>query len=93
MMSAEIGAPAIGIIQVKDDEDVVFTPGGKDVVRWWLVQLRVGGQWETRVFDGAMRRAPLGSLLRNPFVAPELIAVTAIDRVGNAAAPVVLRLQ
>jgi uncharacterized lipoprotein YddW (UPF0748 family) len=93
MTNAPIGTPAVGVIQGKDDEVVVLTPDGKDVVRWWLVQLRIGGRWEARLFDGAMRRCSLGSLLRNPFVAPELLAVTAIDRVGNATAPVVLRLQ
>ncbi|MFI5311751.1 MAG: glycoside hydrolase family 10 protein, partial [Gemmatimonadales bacterium] len=77
MASAPIGAPAIDVIQAKEDEVVVLTPAGKDVVRWWLVQLRVGGRWETRLFDGDLRRAPLASLLRNPLVSPELLSVTA----------------
>ena len=87
-----LGVPTVAVIQVKEDEDVVFTPHAKDVVRWWLVQLKVGGRWESRLLDGAMRRTLLGALLRNPLVAPDILAVTAIDRVGNALAPVVLRL-
>lgn len=93
MSGTMVGAPSVGVIQAKEDEVVVLTPAAKDVVRWWLVQLRVGGRWETRLFDGALRRTPLGAMLRNPLVAPDLLAVTAIDRVGNAAPPVVLRLQ
>jgi uncharacterized lipoprotein YddW (UPF0748 family) len=93
MTSAAIGAPAVTMLQARDTAFVVLAPSGRDVVRWWLVQLRVGGRWETRLLDGALRRCTLGSLLRNPLVAPELLAVTAIDRVGTAVAPVVLRLR
>ncbi len=92
MSKATMDAPSIGVIQSKEDEMVVLTPNAKDVVRWWLVQLRVGGRWEARLFDGGLRRTPLAALLRNPFVAPEILAVTAIDRTGNAAPAVVLRL-
>jgi uncharacterized lipoprotein YddW (UPF0748 family) len=93
MMSAAIGVPSVVVVQAKDDEDVVLAPNGKDIIRWWLVQFKIGDRWESRVFDGAMRRVPIGSLLRNPFVVPELLAITTIDRVGNAGTPVVLRLQ
>lgn len=93
MSAPTLGAPAVSVLQAKEDEVVVLTPNAKDVVRWWLVQLKVGGRWESHVFDGTMRRTPLGALLRNPLFAPDILAVTAIDRVGNALAPVVLRLR
>lgn len=69
-------------------------PAGADRenVRWWLVQQQIGGQWETSVLDGALNEFDVQSLLRNPFVKAELLSVTAVDRVGNAGKPTVLRL-
>ncbi len=64
----------------------------RENVRWWLVQQQIGGRWESTVLDGSLNVFDVQSLLRNPFVKAELLSVTAVDRVGNAGKPAVLRL-
>jgi len=44
------------------------------------------------LLDGTLRALALSELVRASFVSPELVAVTAVDRVGVTTAPVVLRL-
>jgi uncharacterized lipoprotein YddW (UPF0748 family) len=56
------------------------------VVRWWAVQTRTGTTWKTQIFPGDITSASLTS-------PPEAVALTAIDRVGNASAPRVLELR
>jgi uncharacterized lipoprotein YddW (UPF0748 family) len=61
---------------------------GPDERVWlWAVQTRSHGQWVTRVLPGATRSASLGA---RP---PEVVAVSAIDRTGNAGRPVVVQLR
>lgn len=92
MARRAIGTPAVALRARGAGVVLALSPAGKDVVRWWLVQLRIGGRWETRVLDGTLRALALADLVRASFVSPELIAVTAVDRVGLTAGPVVLRL-
>ena len=64
----------------------------RSVARWWMIQLRTAGTWETRVIDGAAcagLRIPAGS---GSSLHPDLIAVTAVDRVGRTSAASALRL-
>jgi hypothetical protein len=46
--------------------------------RWWLLQTRTDGNWTTQLLPGSRHLQGLGSLQ------PEAIALTAIDRFGNA---------
>ncbi len=91
-------APAAPKVVVKstdsDGETTIgVSPVGKDVVRWWLVQVQADGVWRTVVLDGAVRTARLPDLLREWSGVGDLVAVSAIDRVGNASEPAVLRLR
>lgn len=53
--------------------------------RWWLVQMRISGQWHSELFPGAMRNCSFP-----PTSTPEIIAVSAVDRSGNQSTPSVL---
>jgi hypothetical protein len=72
--------------------------GGTARVRWqsadggvakWAVQARYGSRWAmARVVSGAAGGVDLGG---NHGSLPDAVAVSAIDRFGNASAPAVLR--
>jgi len=53
----------------------------------WLVQLRRGGQWTTEILPGA-----IGSHICKG-AAPDVVAVSAVDRNGNAGVPAVVQLH
>jgi len=65
---------------------VNWKPGAEDTVRLWLVQTRMGGEWNTRLLPGSERMLTLAKSK------PEIISVTAVDRFGNASAPTTLEL-
>lgn len=53
-------------------------------IRFWLLQIRSGKEWKAEILSGDRRsHALIGG-------SPELIALTALDRYGNASAPAVL---
>jgi hypothetical protein len=80
-------------LKASPDGDVLaFVPPAKDSVRWWVLQLRFAGQWQAHLLGGSRRSARVADFVHDPFAGPELIAVTAVDRVGNAGPPVTLRL-
>ncbi len=96
MMSGAPEAPLIAVRRTLDG-DVLTVTSGSPVApvspRWWVVQLRAGDDWETFVLDGNSKAFALTGPLRPRAVAPAVVAVTAIDRVGNASAPTALRLR
>ena len=47
---------------------------------------------KTLVLDGALKEIVLAQLLRNPFVHAEVVAVSAVDRVGKASAATVVKI-
>jgi uncharacterized lipoprotein YddW (UPF0748 family) len=55
-------------------------------VRWWVVQTKVFSDWKTEVFPEGIN----GKVLNDT---PEVVAVTAISRAGNASVPAVLELK
>jgi uncharacterized lipoprotein YddW (UPF0748 family) len=71
-------------------ESLVITPGGKAPVRWWVIQASTPAGWVSRIVDGTVKTYELADIIQAP-VPLDLIAVTAIDRVGVASAPVVLQ--
>ena len=79
--------------RIAGGDTLAVAPGSDAVVRWWVVQVRAAGVWETYVRDGSARAFILAGLLRNPSAPAELIAVTAVDRVGHAGAASALRLR
>jgi uncharacterized lipoprotein YddW (UPF0748 family) len=60
--------------------------GGKPV--WlWVVQMRSGGKWTSEILPGGALSFPI------PGAQPDVLAVTAIDRSGNASAPAVAQIK
>jgi uncharacterized lipoprotein YddW (UPF0748 family) len=57
--------------------------GTNSSVRWWVVQWKVYSDWKMEILPGTTSSKTMD-------VAPQIIAVTAIDRFGNAGAPCVL---
>jgi len=58
--------------------------GTKEQVWLWVLQLRSKSEWSTRVLPGRTSRLSLGRTI------PEVIAIAAVDRYGNASRPTVL---
>lgn len=59
---------------------------GTNTVRWCVLQTKLFGSWQTEILPAAVStKIPAGI--------PEMISVTAIDRVGNASVPRVLQLK
>jgi uncharacterized lipoprotein YddW (UPF0748 family) len=66
---------------------VTMRPGGKESVWQWVVQARTDTTWTTTILRSDQRvHALLG-----PEADADVIAVTAVDRVGNASRPVIVR--
>ncbi len=57
---------------------------GTNSIRWWAVQTKSYGDWQLEILPSTV-------LTKNLGVAPEAIAITAIDRCGNASSPVLLQ--
>jgi uncharacterized lipoprotein YddW (UPF0748 family) len=91
MMPGTPGVPSIALERTEGYDVLRLTPGPGTIVRWWVVQLRTGGSWETHIIDGAARIYALAQP-EDAASRPEIVAVTAVDRVGKASAPSALRL-
>jgi uncharacterized lipoprotein YddW (UPF0748 family) len=59
---------------------------GTNSIRWWLLQLKTFGNWNTEILPGEMSSKVVT-------VSPDAVALTAIDRAGNAGAPRVLEVR
>ncbi|MBI5774585.1 MAG: family 10 glycosylhydrolase [Verrucomicrobia bacterium] len=70
------------------DVKLAWRAGGAEKVSWWVVQTRFNGRWTTDIFPGAQTSGALNQ--KFSAAPPEVIAVTAVDRCGNASAPVVV---
>ena len=58
-------------------------PSQESQSRWWLLQTRSGAEWNDELLPGTARVKDFGN------AQPGAIAVTLIDRFGNAGQPVV----
>lgn len=56
---------------------VQITPGAGEAARWWLLRVRTGGSWSTRLLFGDQRSITLD-------IEPERVLVNAVDQAGNA---------
>jgi len=63
-----------------------WAPGGGEPVRFWILQARAGTQWDIDILPAweTARQWRAGTT-------PEVLAVTAVDRAGNAGVPAVLQ--
>jgi hypothetical protein len=62
--------------------------GGSEKAFCWVVQTRFGGQWKTDICPGTQTSGVLNQKFSTS--PPEVIAVTAVDRCGNASVPIVV---
>ncbi|MSR66522.1 MAG: hypothetical protein EXS24_04015 [Pedosphaera sp.] len=60
--------------------------GGQEPIAQWVLQWRMGQQWQSKVLEGGRPSATL----KLEGEQPAFLAVTVIDRAGNASAPAVL---
>ena len=67
--------------------EIRFAPNQREQVTWWAVQSRVGDEWVVAIVPGAERR----HILTGDVGAVNLVAVTAVDRNGNASVPALVR--
>jgi uncharacterized lipoprotein YddW (UPF0748 family) len=63
-----------------------WTPGGMEKICLWVLQTRTHGDWTTQILPATRTSQGWGA---SP---PEYVAVTAVDRTGNASRPAVLEL-
>jgi uncharacterized lipoprotein YddW (UPF0748 family) len=79
--------PNLAIVAVSNTVRLQWTTGSTNsIVRWWAVQTRTGNTWKTQIFAGESSTAFLTGT-------PEIVALTAIDRIGNASPPRVLEMR
>lgn len=76
--------PMLSASEVSGHIRVDWNAGTNLAVRWWVVQMKLFGDWRTEIL-------PAGVSSTLAVGIPEAISVTAIDRAGNASAPRVLQ--
>jgi len=59
---------------------------GAEPAAWWVLQTRTAGEWTLNILPGQQLAHVLKSNVR-----PEVIALTAVDRCGNASSPTALQ--
>lgn len=91
MMPGTPTTPTTGFKHGADGDSVTIVGGTGTAPRWWMVQLRTDGAWETHMIDAAARAYGIPVSFSTK-ARPDLIAVTAVDRVGNASGVSALRL-
>ena len=82
-------APAKPNLSVTDEKNgirLAWSDSGTNVVRWWVVQTKSLNDWKTEIIPGNVSTAAMSGR-------PEIVAVTAVNRVGEASAPRVLQLE
>jgi uncharacterized lipoprotein YddW (UPF0748 family) len=70
---------------------VSLRPAGKDSPWLWVVRARVAGEWLTAIVPGAERSYAI--VPAEAGIAPDMVVVNAVDRVGNASIPVIADLR
>ena len=84
--------PARPVLTLRERADHLrFTmePAGPQTVRWWVVRYRRRAEWTIDIVPGPTRTYQLDLGASGP--APEIIAVSAVDRAGNESPAMVLR--
>jgi hypothetical protein len=76
--------PNLSVIGVPRASRLTWGEHGTNFVRWWVVQTKSSGEWKTEILPRETTSESLPG-------SPEIVAVTAIDRVGNASPPRVLQ--
>ncbi len=76
--------PALNAVAGKNSVKLYWTKSDATEVRAWVLQRRVNGNWFTDILPAWRTNCELSSQ-------PEVIAMTAIDRVSRASAPAVIQ--
>jgi uncharacterized lipoprotein YddW (UPF0748 family) len=79
--------PVFNVIGEGGGIRATWSTADSDPPRLWVVQFRKGNAWTTRILPGCNPSKFLAK------AGPEVIALTEIDRFGNASAPAVLQLK
>lgn len=68
-------------------QPVLKFPAGSDAIAWWVVQNKIAAGWTTHaLFHRTRESIPVTGT-------PEAIAVSAVDRYGNASSPTILVIK
>jgi uncharacterized lipoprotein YddW (UPF0748 family) len=67
---------------------LAWEPAGPEPVRLWVLQIKTGAQWKTQILPARQRSQILPRQLR-----PDALALSAVDRCGNASKATVLEVQ
>jgi uncharacterized lipoprotein YddW (UPF0748 family) len=78
--------PNVSTSGATDDLKLSWAATGTNSVRWWIVQTKNSSEWKTEILPASVSSITPGS-------APEILAVTGVDRNGNAGAPRVLQIK
>jgi uncharacterized lipoprotein YddW (UPF0748 family) len=79
--------PASSVTDILGGLRLNLNPGTNAAsIRWWVVQTKSLGNWKTEILPRETSSQTLTSR-------PEVVAVTAVDRIGNASSPRVLELE
>ena len=74
---------------VSGEATIHWQPTGEEKPWLWLVQTKTAGQWRTEILPGNRTVKPNEAVR----VLPEVVAVTAVDRCGNASPTALLELK
>jgi len=66
---------------------ITWSPAKGENPWLWLIQMRAGGEWTTEIQPGRERSRTVTGYL------PEVVAVSAVDRNGNAGIPSTVELR
>lgn len=84
------GRPVVTLREQADHLTVTMTPAeDDDAVRWWVVRWRAGGDWTFDIVPGARRTYTLAFNAEEKG-RPDVLAVSAVDRLGNEGPALVL---
>ena len=84
--SASPARPKVFTSGATNELKLSWAAAGTNSVRWWVVQTKISSDWKTEILPASVSSKTLSS-------APEILAVTAVDRNGNAGIPCVLQIK
>jgi hypothetical protein len=80
-------APKLTVTDASEIMKINWEPSNTEPVWLWTLQTRAGNEWRLDVFAGRHGSAAIRNMV------PDMIALTAIDRCGNASRPIILQRQ
>jgi uncharacterized lipoprotein YddW (UPF0748 family) len=81
------GKPKLAVAPNAGRLEISWRLGGADRVAHWLLQTQTAGEWKTEILPGPAA----GEAWRGP--APQVVAISAVDRNGNIGPPTILQVR